>query len=162
MIKLINLVRKDKSIEFLRNCQEKDLSPMEVRFHDVHLLDINKTLGRNIFCKDDLFANTGTLYDAMQPVGTKNHHNTHGLTPEEIYNSLKSLSKSKEIYPTHDFRYIVVSDVVASCGYQIVAVIEIGSALSNNMDANINKLATIYPKDLERLRKKDKNKRATR
>ncbi len=160
MIKLINLVREDKTIQFLKRCQEKDFSPMEVRFHNVHLLDINKTLRRNIFCKDDLFANAGTLYDAMQPVGEKNYHNTHGLTPEEIYRSLKSLSKSKEIYPTHDFRYIIVSDVVATCGYQIVAVIEIGSALSDNMDANINKLATIYPKDLERLR--SKKKRATR
>mgnify|MGYP003308235206 CR=1 FL=1 len=161
MIKLINLAKEEETILFFKECEKEDLSPLEIRFRNIHLLDINKTLGRNVFYKNDLFANAGTLYDAMQPVGIKRSHNTHGLTPEEIYFSLKNLSKTTEIYPTYDFRYIVVSNVIAACGYPIVAIIEIGSSLSNNMEANINKLTTIYPKDLKKLRK-NKKKRASR
>ena len=161
MIKQVNITDKEKTIKLLNRCKRKDYYALEIKFHNVSLIKLNEVLHENAFCKNDLFASASKLHAAMQPLNTALELSAHELTPEEIYDVIKNLSESKEAYKTRDSRYMIISNTVATCGYYIVAVIETGAALSNKMDANINKLVAVYPKDIELVRRKYK-KRATR
>ena len=82
----------------------------------------------------------------MQPLGAKGKHNFHGLSPEEIYDSLHDLQNTKCIASVYESRFVVVTSVIASCGDPIIAIVEIGSPLTLNRNANINKVVTLYPK----------------
>ena len=82
----------------------------------------------------------------MQPIGGKGRHNYHGLEPDEIIDALSILLNPCLIYETHSGRCGIV--VLGKPKYKnIMVVVELNASLTNNRDANINKLVTIYPKD---------------
>ena len=82
----------------------------------------------------------------MQPLGAKGKHNFHGLSPEEIYDSLRDLQNTRCIASVRESRFVIVTNIIASCGDPIIAIVETGSPLTLNRNANINKVVTLYPK----------------
>ena len=146
MYKSINIKQKEDAIKALYGFKEKEYSPIDIRFTNTNLLMVNRLVRRNIFSKNDLYVNSDTLHDIMQPIGGKRVHNFHGLTPEEILQVLNNLTNPYCIYKTKENRYGIVSTIHRESGETIIIIIEVGSGLIGQMDANINKFVTMYPK----------------
>ena len=82
----------------------------------------------------------------MQPLGGKGSHNYHGLTPEDIYNALKELHKPKAVIRVEEYRYAIISVELSSFNEPLMIVIQTGAELRGKINANINKVVTMYPK----------------
>ena len=82
----------------------------------------------------------------MQPIGDKGRHNYHGLESNEIVDALSLVSEPILIYETYSNRYGIVVNGEPKYKH-IMIVVELNASLSNNRDANVNKIVTIYPKD---------------
>ncbi len=70
MIKTINIKNK-RAEKQINQVKEKKNTNVDIRFENVRLLKINDLCRKNIFCKNDLFANAEMLWEIMQPVGTQ-------------------------------------------------------------------------------------------
>jgi len=146
MIRKINLGNKKEAIKAFKTFKTNDYVPFDIELINSHLKSINNTLGVNVFRKSSLFITSKTLWECMQPLGAKGKHNFHGLSPEEIYDSLHDLQNARCIVSVYGTRFVVVTGVIASCGDPIIAIVETGSPLTLNRNANINKVVTLYPK----------------
>lgn len=150
MVKNINIALKEKSLKAFEMIKNNALNGAnEIRITNVHLKQINKTSIYKPFKKNDLFVDSSTLYDAMQPVGGTGRHHYHGLKIEEIYDAILSFKKAKGLLPSYGNRYVILTTVIASCGYKIIAIIDTCAPLMNDRNANINKLITLYPKEMD-------------
>ena len=147
MIKAINIKNRNDAEQELIRLQKKKYPALDIRFENTHLLDLNTLIQKSIFMKNDLFANAEMLWEIMQPVGTKGSHNSHGLTPKEILDVLNSLTDPYYIYKSETpNRYVIVSLIIRESGDPLIIVIEVGSGIIDKIDANINKMITMYPK----------------
>ena len=147
MIKAINIKNRNDAEQELIRLQKKKYPALDIRFENTHLLDLNTLIQKSIFVKNDLFANAEMLWEIMQPVGTKGSHNSHGLTPKEILEVLNSLIDPYYIYKSETpNRYVIVSLIIRESGDPLIIVIEVGSGIIDKIDANINKMITMYPK----------------
>ena len=82
---------------------------MDLKIVNTHIRDLNKVLNRNIFKKDALFIHCESLWEIMQPIGKKEKHNYHGLSPEKIYEALSTMRYSKDIIISYDDRYLILT-----------------------------------------------------
>ena len=82
----------------------------------------------------------------MQPVGKKNHHHFHGLSPEIVVQTLQSVSSPFCVLKTDTNRYTILS-IFQIEEKRILVVVEVDNPLENNNKIKINKIITIYPKD---------------
>ena len=146
MIRKINLGNKKEAIQAFKAFKANDYVPFDIEIVNSHLKNINDNLEVNFFRKSSLFITSKTLLECMQPLGAKGKHNFHGLSPEEIYDSLHDLQNTKCIASVYESRFVIVTSVIASCGDPIIAIVETGSPLTLNRNANINKVVTLYPK----------------
>ncbi len=146
MYKIINIKQKEDAIKALYGFKEKEYSPIDIRFTNTNLRKINTLIGKDVFLKNDLFVNLDTLHDIMQPIGDKSHHNYHGLSPEEILRALNNLVNPYCVYKAKFGRYGIITAIKRESGETIIVIIEVGSGLLGQMDANINKFVTMYPK----------------
>lgn len=146
MKNVINIGNKKQACKDLEQFKNKHYESIEIEFKNVHLLKLNKLVGFKLFSKNSLYVHSSTLWDTMQPIGMIHKHHCHGLEPIEIIEALSSLTNAFLIYETYQNRYAVL--VKARNKYQNIAVvIEPNIGLSNDRNANINKLITIFPKD---------------
>lgn len=146
MKRIINLGRKKQASRDLEQFKNKHYEAIDIEFTNVHLLKLNAIIGFKFFSKNSLYVRSSTLWEVMQPVGKKGKHHYHGLEPKEIVDSLASILDSFLIYETYPKRYAVL--VSGNEKYQNIAiVIELNAGLSNDRNANVNKLVTISPKD---------------
>lgn len=145
MNKVINIKSK-KAINEIKQFQNKKYSRLDIRFENVHLREINKLLPFSLFEKNDLFINSDTLWELMQPIGKTGTHNYHGLTPDDIFNALNSLEEPYCIFKVKNERYAVIPVYISSHNEYLMVVIETSCGLITNANANINKIVTIYPK----------------
>lgn len=146
MIRKINLGNKKEAIKAFKTFKTNNYVPFDIELVNSHLKNINNSLNANVFKKSSLFVTSKTLWECSQPLGAKGKHNFHGLSPEEIYNSLHDLQNTRCIAIVNESRFVVVTSIIANCGDPIIAVVEVGSSLALNRNANINKLVTLYPK----------------
>ena len=146
MYKIINIKQEEDAIKALHGFKEKEYSPIDIRFTNTNLLMVNRLVRRNIFSKNDLYVNSDTLHDIMQPIGDKSHHNYHGLSPEEILKALNNLVNPYCVYEAKFGRYGIITAIKRESGETFIIIIEVGSGLLGQMDANINKFVTMYPK----------------
>ena len=151
MIKVINV----KSVDALKQISEYKNNKYvmhDVRFKNVHLREINKLIGSNLFSKNDLFINSEGLWELMQPKGEKGGHNHHDLSQQDILDALNNIISPYCIFTTKQNRLSIILSCLCHEGEPIMAIVEIGAGLIDNEDANINKLITMYPKrDIEKL-----------
>ncbi len=145
MNKIINIKNK-KAIVEIQKFKDKKYSLIDIKFENVHLKDINKYVLFDLFDKNDLYINSTTLWELMQPIGKSGSHNYHNLTPEDIYNALNSIIEPYCVFKVKNDRYAVIPVYVSSFDEPILIVIEKGAELINKQNANINKIVTMYPK----------------
>ena len=91
MTKNINIQNKKETLFELQRLKEKQYD-YDVKFTNVHLREINALVNMNLFSKNDLFVESNTLWDLMQPLGNSRKHHFHELSPEDILESLNSIT----------------------------------------------------------------------
>ena len=150
MNKIIN-IKTNKAIKEIRNFRDKCFAPVDVRFENVNLKKLNKIINFELFSKNDLYINSKSLWELMQPIGNAGAHNYHELTPEDIYNALNSLLDPIAVFKVKNERYAVIPVYNSSFNEPLMVVIEKDAPLMNRQNAKINKIVTIYPKsDLDK------------
>ena len=145
MNKIINIKNK-KAVDEIRRFKEKKFSMIDVKFENVHLREINKLLSFVLFEKNDLYVNSTTLWELMQPMGKTGSHNYHNLTPEDIHKALNLIVEPFCVFRVKNDRYAIIPVYISSFSEPLMVVIEKEAELINNKNANINKIVTIYPK----------------
>ena len=151
MSKNINIQNKKEAIESLEELRKRKYVLSDVKFENVHLIKLNKCARRNMFSKNDLYANTVSLWELMQPQGNKGSHNYHELTPEDIVNALANITEPYCILKTEVSQYAILGTTISHFGEPLFVIIEINSGLVSNKKAKINKLVTMFPiSDIER------------
>ena len=160
MNKLINIAKSKKAIEQITVFKENLYENTDIRFINVHLRRLNEILDIELFSKNDLFINSKTLWEIMQPIGKSDSHNYHDLAPEDIYNAIKLTSDPECVIKVKLNRYAIIPVYLSSYNLPLMVVIEVGAGLVNDKNANINKIVTIYPKDnldklIDKTNKKD-------
>ena len=158
MNKIINIKTK-KSIDDIAEFKDNDFAPCDIKFTNVHLKKLNKILTIELFSKNDLYVNSATLHDVMQPEGKSESHNHHNLAPEAIFGALNNLLNPECVVKVKKERYAVITTSISSLHEPLMLVIELNSGLIVNKKANVNKIVTIYPKsNLEKYLEKFKEK----
>ena len=145
MIKIIN-IKSDDALEQLTQFKNRKYVMCDVRLENVHLIKINELIRRTIFYKNDLFANSDTLWSLMQDDKESDSHNHHGLTPEDILEALNNIQDPYCVFISKYERIAIVLSCLSHYGEPLMAIIEVGTGLIEDDDANINKLITMYPK----------------
>ena len=158
---VINVKEKETAINTIDEFRKKKYVGKDIRFINVNMVNLNKTLSKPIFDKNDLFIGSETLWEIMQPLGESNKHNYHELSAEDIVDALNSINTPYAVFETKNSRYAIVTTTISHFSEPLLFIIEIGSGLHANIDANINKVVTIYPKSnidimLKGLNPKDK------
>lgn len=157
----INIKNKQEATRIISKFKEKRYKNIDVRFKNTRLKRINILIGTNIFYKNDLFVNSDTLWEIMQPFGEKGSHNYHNLTAKEIVEVVSDLTNPQCVFKTKDnSRYGIVSLIISENGKPLIVIIEIGAGLIGDTNANVNKFVTMYPKGnlkdiLKRLNEKE-------
>lgn len=150
MNKIINIKNK-KAIDEIKVFKDKVFVPVDVRFENVHIKRLNEIIKFELFSKNDLYINSKSLWELMQPVGDAGSHNYHGLTAEDIYYALNSLLDPLAVFQVKNERFAIVPVFISSFNEPLMVVIEKDAELMNRQNAKINKIVTIYPKsDLDK------------
>lgn len=113
MNKIINIKNK-KSISDIQKFKAKKYSLVDIRFENVHLKDFNRFVSFDLFDKNDLYINSTTLWELMQPTGSAGSHNYHNLTPEDIYNALNAIKDPYCVFKVKHERYAVIPVYISS------------------------------------------------
>ena len=145
MIKAINLVEKEETINTLQLIRDGKKVSRYIRIINSHIKELNKIIGRNVFKKDAVYINSLTLWEIMQPVGGQGSHHYHGLAPEEVYNALSRIQYSKNVITTDEDRLIVISDVEIKEGLFLLVIIARDQNLYKERLDNVAVIITIYP-----------------
>ena len=146
MNKIIN-IKTNKAIKEIRNFRDKKYSLIEIKIKNVHLRELNKLMSFELFDKNDLYINSVTLWELMQPIGNSGSHNYHELSPEDICSALNSITTPKYIFRVINKRYAIVPVLISSYDEPLMIVIEKDAGLINNQNAKINKIVTMYPRN---------------
>ena len=146
MNKRINIGDKEKAIDDIRQFGQKSYQAVDIEFFNVHLKELNDVCGKKIFDKNNLYVRSSTLWELMQPEGKAGKHHFHGIDAEVIYESIKGILEPYCIYDSYDSRFVIATLCKNQRDENYILVIEKHASLSNDRDANINKLITLYPK----------------
>ena len=146
MNKIID-VKNKKAIKEIERFRLKKYQMTDIRFVNVHLKRLNKLLSYDLFSKNDLYINSSTLWELMQPVGDSGSHNYHGLSSQDIVDAINGIERPYCVFRAKRGRLAIVPVSLGDATEPLMIVIEIGSGLIVNSRANINRVITIYPKD---------------
>ena len=144
--KYINLGNKAEALEFLEDFKNKKYVPFYVRITNSNILVLNTIIGNKVFKKDEVYVRSSTLHDIMQQPGGKGEHNYHGLTPNDVYNALSRIHLSKNVEPTEDNKYIVITDVKVSDEVSLIVIIKAKGYIFKLDRKKVVIIITIYPK----------------
>ena len=160
MNKIINVGNCESALEVLRTIKENEYVPFDIRITNSHINMINELTGRKIFKNNSLYIESYTLWEIMQPLGGKGNHNYHELTEDDIYNALYSIRNPRSVFVAKEGRFAIISSELSHFNLPMLIVIEVGVSTKEKINANINKIVTIYPKDnIEKIiEKMDKSK----
>ena len=145
MVNNLNLGNEKYALSVLETIKRKGKAGHDIRITNSHITELNKIIGSKVFKKDAVYISYQTLWEIMQPVGGRNKHNFHGLTPKNVYDALTTMHLSTDITISYDNRYIVVTLATVFDGIKIAVIVSPSSALENNLEANVTKIITIYP-----------------
>ena len=144
---VINVGNRELASTIIAQIKENNYVPFDIRITNSHIMELNNLIGKKLFKKSTLYINSHTLWEIMQEVGDKGKHNYHGLTVEDIYDAIYSIRTPDFVYIAKSSRYAVVSSKLSHFNIPLVLIIEIGAGTTTDINANINKIVTIYPKD---------------
>ena len=143
---IINIKEKESAIENVDVFRKKKYENKDIRFSNTDLKKLNEKIRLNLFNKNDLFISSETLWELMQDEGGSGSHNYHGLTAEDIVTALNSITDPFAIIDNKTNRYAIITTTLSHFDEPLMIVIEIGSGLVINKNANINKIVTMYPR----------------
>ena len=146
MKKLINIKNRREATFLLLQFKEKKYSHQTIRFSNVNLRKINSFLAYTIFVKNDLYVDSETLYELMQPKGEKGIHNYHDLSPKMLLDALNSIVEPYCVFVEDDNRYAIVTTKIIDERDPMMAIVAVGSRTNEDINANVNKLVTMFPK----------------
>ena len=144
-MKEINLGNQKSALEVIETVQKNDYVPFDIKIHNSHITELNKTIGKTIFRKDALYISSRTLWEIMQPVGGKGKHHFHGLTPYNVLDSLIKMKYSRDIIPSYDGRYLIITVSFVYEKVPLAIVIDPKGTLNGKRGNNVAKIVTIYP-----------------
>lgn len=144
MQKCINLGNKKDSLLALHTIASKRIN-IEVKIINTHITEINKILGRKVFKRDALYINSESLWEIMQPVGGKGRHHYHGLSPENVFETLATIRFSKNVTVSYDDRYLILTLATIFDEINIAVVVTPKGYSMDSKIKNINRIITIYP-----------------
>ena len=151
MIKIINIKSSD-ALKQITEYKNKLFSMHDIRLENVHLRKINELVRKNIFSKNDLFVNSTSLWEMMQPQGKQGGHHYHDLTPEEVLDALNNIISPYCIFKTKQNRLSIILSCACYKDNPLMAVVELDADLIDTKNAKINKLVSLYPKsDIEKM-----------
>ena len=142
-------IKNDDALDIITKFKDKEYVMCDIRFENTNLRMINELIRSNLFYKNDLFANSTTLWELMQPQEKQDDqesHNYHGLTPLDILDALNNIISPYCIFKTKQNRISIILSCLSHFGEPLMAVVEIGADLIKKKNAKINKLVTMYPK----------------
>lgn len=144
---VINVKEREKAIKEVDVFRKKKYDNKDIRFSNTELKKLNEKMRVNLFNKNDIFISSETLWELMQEIGESGKmHNYHGLTPEDIVDALNSMIDPYAIFETKYARYAIVTTTITHFKEQLMVIIEVGSGVYLDVNANINKIITMYPK----------------
>ena len=146
MNKTINIQNKKEAIKALIQYKEREYVLVDIKIENVHLKRLNTLTSSNLFDKNDLYVNSISLNEIMSPDTGEGSHHHHGLTPEEIIDTLANITDPYCVIKTKYSRFAIVSTTISHFEEPLMVIIEVGAGLELKEKANINKLITIYPK----------------
>ena len=144
MLNFINIGKKDSAIELLKQVKENDYVSFDVKLLNLHLKRLNMILGKNVIKNNSAYVNLQTLWEIMQDIGTKGQHHFHGLTPENVYEALRTLKDSKDVRISYDSRYVIISLAKFGNNTPIAVIIEPNGYIKKINNTAV-KIVTIYP-----------------
>ena len=146
MNKQINIKNRREAIRVLRTYKEKKYSHQTIKICNVNLKVINSFLDYKIFSKNDLYVDSETLFELMQPSGSKGIHNYHHLLPEVILDTLNVIVRPYCVFYENNNKYAIITTKIVDEKDPIMVIVAVESRTNENMDANVNKLVTMFPK----------------
>ena len=146
MFKIINLGNQESAVKTITDIKENNYVPFDVRITNSHITNLNSVLKKRVFKKDALYVDSETLWEIMQPIGSKGKHNFHGLTPENVFDALITIKQSTEIEVSYDNRYLIVTLATVFDDINLVVIVTPSGNLRNNSKTIVNRIITIYPK----------------
>ncbi len=146
MNQTINVGKKESTLSILTRIKNNDYVPFDIRITNSHITKLNAIIGRKIFKKDVLYVNSKTLWEIMQPIGGIGRHHYHNLSPNDIYNALVTLRESKEIVPSYNGRYLIIT-LATYNGVSLAIVVDPNGTINGKNGLAIIKIITIYPYD---------------
>ena len=144
MQRIINLGNKRDALSALNSIADKK-QKIEVKIINTHIFEINKVLGRKVFKKDALFISAESLWEIMQPIGGKGRHHYHGLSPENVFETLSTIRFSKDVTVSYDDRYLILTLATIFDEINIAVVVTPKGHSINIKNKEINRIITIYP-----------------
>ena len=141
----INVGNMKNALEVLKKIKETNYAPFDIKITNCHITRINSLVGFTLFRKDILYVNSRALWEIMHEVGGRGSHNYHGLTIEDVYYGLKNASQPQSVVRVKDTRFALISVELCHFDKPLMIVIEVGSELLGKVNANVNKIVTIYP-----------------
>ena len=81
----------------------------------------------------------------MQPLGKKGKHNYHNLSPEEVYNALRTMKDSKDIEISYDNRYVIVTLATILENINIAVIVTPDGNLKKDLREKVTRIITLYP-----------------
>ena len=145
MNRIINIGEQESALQTITDIKENDYVPFDVEIKNSHILVLNKVLGIKVFRNNKLFVGSKTLQEIMGPVGGRGKHHFHGLTPDEILNTLKQIRFSKDINVSYDGRYVIITLATNKEGVPLAVIVEPNGSIHNNRKAIVTRIVTIYP-----------------
>ncbi len=146
MKKFINIKDTKNALKDLEEFRSKRYSTI-VKLKNVNLKRINEIIEFTLFRKNDLYVDSDTLFDLMQPKGGRGKHNYHNISPKLFLSAINDLAKPICVLDDGHDKYAIVLMTKYENRDPLLSVIETGCRLDNDLDANINKLVTMYPKE---------------
>ena len=145
---IFNLGNKKETISSLERFRNNKYENRMIEIVNAHLKRINKFYGNNIFSKNDCFIDSQTLWEIMQPIGFVQHHHSHGLSPEQIFDVLTEMKKPFKVVKSYDSRYVIITLKTEDNGYNLCVVIKPNTYIEY-LDKKINKIITIHPIEIK-------------
>ena len=145
MKKIINIGDQTSALKTITEIKDNDYVPFDIEIKNSHILVLNKIIGLKIFRNNKLFISSKTLHEIMGPIGGRGKHHFHGLTPNEILNTLKQIRFSKEINVSYDGRYVIITLATNSENIPLAVIVEPNGSIHNNRKIAVTRIVTIYP-----------------
>ena len=143
---IINVGNYESAVNLLNQIKKREHIPFDIRITNTHFVNLNKLVGKTLFKKDSLYINSKTLWEIMQTNIGYGSHNYHGLSPEDVIIALRNITRPSIVFSTKNNRIAIITIKNSHFNQPIMIVIEIGASLRGNVNANVYKIVTMYPK----------------